>query len=196
MYYLLTDRPLLGIVAFGIGFAFKAQAIFIVPLLAILFFKRRIAWQYFLIVPLIYILLYLPAFLLGRPLLGIFTIYSSQAETYQELSKNAPNLYIFMSGIPYNLGTMIGIAVAVLVLGYWIWLNVRSKSDLSHNPLLLMGLVSVALVPFVLPKMHDRYFYPADVFSLLAAFYMPELWFVRFHACIHGISFQCAAPSD
>jgi Gpi18-like mannosyltransferase len=73
---------------------------------------------------------------------------------------------------------MIGIAVAVLVLGYWIWLNVRSKSDLSHNPLLLMGLVSVALVPFVLPKMHDRYFYPADVFSLLAAFYMPELWFV------------------
>jgi Gpi18-like mannosyltransferase len=41
-----------------------------------------------------------------------------------------------------------------------------------------MGLVSVALVPFVLPKMHDRYFYPADVFSLLAAFYMPELWFV------------------
>jgi len=178
LYYLLTDRPLLGVFAFGIAFAFKAQAIFIAPLLAILFFKKRIAWQYFLIVPLIYILLYLPAFLLGQPLLGIFTIYSSQAETYQELSKNAPNLYIFMSGIPYNLGTIIGIAVAIFALGYWIWLNARSKPDLNRNTLLLMGLVSVALVPFVLPKMHDRYFYPADVFSLLAAFYMPELWFV------------------
>jgi Gpi18-like mannosyltransferase len=178
LYYLLTDRPLLGVLAFGIAFSFKAQAIFIAPLLTILFFKKHIAWQYFLLVPLAYIVLYLPAFLLGRPLLGIFTIYSSQAETFQELSMNAPNLYIFMTGIPYNLGTIIGIAAAILILGYWIWLNVRSKSDLGRNVLLLMGLVSVALVPFVLPKMHDRYFYPADVFSLLAAFYMPELWFV------------------
>jgi Gpi18-like mannosyltransferase len=53
----LTDKPLLGVVAFGIAITIKAQAIFIAPLLAILFFKRRIAWQYFLMVPLIYILL-------------------------------------------------------------------------------------------------------------------------------------------
>ena len=39
--------------------------------------------------------------------------------------------------------------------------------------------MSVALVPFLLPKMHDRYFYPADIFSLLAAFYMPEFGFSR-----------------
>jgi len=30
----------------------------------------------------------------------------------------------------------------------------------------------------LLPKMHERYFYPADVFSLVAAFFIPEIWFV------------------
>jgi Gpi18-like mannosyltransferase len=178
LYYFLTNKPLLGVIAFGIAITIKAQAIFIAPLLAILFFKRRIAWQYFLMVPLIYILLDLPAFLLGRPLLGIITIYSSQANMFQALSMNAPNLYIFMSAIPSNLGTIVGLVVAVLIVGYWIWFTARVKSDLNQNMILLMSLVSVALVPFVLPKIHDRYFYPADIFSLLAAFYMPELWFL------------------
>ena len=44
--------------------------------------------------------------------------------------------------------------------------------------LAVTALVSLALTPFLLPKMHDRYFYPADVFSLVLAFFVPEAWFV------------------
>ncbi len=178
LYYLLNNKSLLGVIAFGIAFTIKAQAIFIAPLLAILFFKKRIAWHYFLMVPLVYLLLDAPAFFLGRSWLGIFTIYSSQAYTFQELSKNAPNLYIFASSISYGLGTIIGLVLTVLIVGCWILLNARAKFDLSRSAILLMGLVSVAILPFVLPKMHDRYFYPADVVSLALAFYFPELWFV------------------
>ena len=178
LYYLLTDTPLLGVAAFGIAITIKAQAVFIAPLLAILFFKKRIPWRYFLIVPLVYLLLDLPASLLGRPLLAIFTIYSSQAAAFQELSMNAPNLYIFISNVPYGLGTMIGSAAALLIVGYWIWQNVRRQWIIHSQELVLASLVSVAIVPFLLPKMHDRYFYPADVFSLLAVFYLPELWFI------------------
>jgi hypothetical protein len=29
-----------------------------------------------------------------------------------------------------------------------------------------------------LPKMLDRYFYPADLFSFVAAIFIPELWFI------------------
>jgi Gpi18-like mannosyltransferase len=178
LYYLLTDKPLLGVVAFGVAITVKAQAVFIAPLLAILFFKKRIAWRYFLMVPLIYILLDLPAFLLGRPLLEIFTIYSSQAITFHDLSRHAPNLYIFMNSFPYNLGVTIGLIVTVVAIGCWILFNVRAKTELGQNTILFMSLVSAALVPFLLPKMLDRYFYPADILSLVAAFYMPKLWFV------------------
>ncbi|HUH99351.1 MAG TPA: hypothetical protein VLZ89_18470 [Anaerolineales bacterium] len=178
LYFLLTDGPLLAVSAFGVAVTIKAQAIFLAPLLAILLFRRRIAWHYFLMVPLIYVLLDLPAFLLGRPLLGIFTIYSSQATIFDSLSKNAPNPYIFLSAVPYNLGLMVGLVAAALVVGYWMWLALHAEWDSGRGSLVLMSLVSAALVPFVLPKMHDRYFYAADVLSLLAAFYMPELWFV------------------
>jgi Gpi18-like mannosyltransferase len=178
LYSLLIDKPLLGTSAFGAAVAVKAQAVFLTPLLAILFFKKRIAWKYFLMLPVIYILFNLPAFLLGRSWMSIFTIYSSQANTFQELSMNAPNLYAFMSAIQYAPGTIIGLAAAVMIVSYWIWVNVRSRLDSRRSALLLISLVSVALIPFVLPKMHDRYFYPADILSLVTAFYMPELWFV------------------
>ncbi len=198
LYYLLTDKPLLGISAFGIAFTFKAQAVFIVPFLTILFFKRCIAWQYFLSVPFIYILLCLPAILLGRHWADIFTIYLSQAFTYHDLSRNAPNLYIFMNSFPYELGTAIALTVALAVIGCWIWFNVRAKSELSQNTILFMSLASVALVPFLLPKMLDRYFYPTDILSLLAAFYMPGLWFVpilyQFISTLAYIVFLFHAP--
>jgi len=178
LYYLLTDRPFWGVCAFGVAITVKAQAVFIAPLLAILFFKKRIAWQYFLMVPLIYILLDMPAFLLGRPLLGIFTIYTSQAATFQDLSRHAPNLYIFMNSFPYNLGVALGLTIAVVAIGSWIGFSVHSKLELNPDIILFISLVSVALTPFLLPKMLDRYFYPADILALIAAFYLPELWFV------------------
>ena len=178
LYFILTDRPLLGVLAFGIAFTFKAQAIFILPLLIILCFKRRIAWQYFLLLPLVYILLCLPAILLGRHWIDTLTIYMSQASTYHDLSKNASNLYIFMNSFPYDLGVTIGLIVTVVAISCWIGFNVRAKGELNRSTILFMSLVSVGLVPFLLPKMLDRYFYPADVFSLVAAFYLPELWFV------------------
>jgi Gpi18-like mannosyltransferase len=178
LYYLLIYKPLLGVSAFGIAFAIKAQAIFIFPLLIILFFKKRIAWPYFLLVPLIYALFCLPSVLLRRSWLDVFSIYLFQSSFYHDLSRHAPNLYIFMNSFPYDLGVTVGLIVTVVAISCWIWFSAHSKSELSQNAIVLTGLMSVALVPFLLPKMLDRYFYPADIFSLIAAFYLPELWFV------------------
>ena len=178
LYFLMSDQPLLGVCFFGAAFTVKAQAFFIFPVLILLALKKRIAWYYFLVIPLIYGILCLPAILLGQSWFDVFTIYLFQSSVYHDVSRNAPNLYIFMNSFPYVITTITGlILAAVLTLG-WIWNNMRAKLDINRNTIVLMGLVSVGLVPFLLPKMHDRYFYPADVFSLLAAFYMPELWFV------------------
>ena len=177
IYFLLIEKSSLCLVTFGIAFAFKAQAIFILPFLAILFLKKIIAWQSILLPPLTYIMLSIPPILFGRPWSDVLSIYLLQASTFQSLSSNAPNLYIFMSTVPYKYGTIIGLIFAILIVGSWIWLNARARLDINHKSMILMSLVSVALVPLVLPKMHDRYFYPADIFSLLTAFYISELWF-------------------
>jgi Gpi18-like mannosyltransferase len=34
------------------------------------------------------------------------------------------------------------------------------------------------VVPFVLPKMHQRYFFPADILSIAFGFYFPNYFFI------------------
>ena len=34
------------------------------------------------------------------------------------------------------------------------------------------------IVPFVLPKMHQRYFFPADILSVAFGFYFPKYFYV------------------
>src|SRR5205814_981863 len=43
------------------------------------------------------------------------------------------------------------------------------------------ALLSVLLLPYFLPGMHERYFYAADVFSLIYVFYRPQRWWA---ACL------------
>jgi Gpi18-like mannosyltransferase len=48
-------------------------------------------------------------------------------------------LYYLLTDGPLLGVLAFGIAAAILILGYWIWLNARSKSDLSRNVLLSNG---------------------------------------------------------
>ena len=190
LYFFLKEKPLWGMLAFSVSFAFKAQAIFLAPFLAVLFFKKQIKiWQFFL-VPAVYILLCLPVVLLGRSWVDVLTIYLNQSETFHWLSANAPNIYIFISNRYYQPGVVVGLIVALIGISTWIALSVMGNKSFSRERLVLFALVSVSLLPFLLPKMHERYFYPADVFSLVAAFFMPELWFVPIaYQVISGLSY-------
>ena len=75
--------------------------------------------------------------------------------------------------------TLATVFLAAIILAIWAFFAWKKRgSDDRYNSVILTGLASVALVPFILPRMHQRYFYPQDIFSLLAAFFMPELWFL------------------
>jgi Gpi18-like mannosyltransferase len=178
VFFLLKDRPFWALVAFGVAFSFKSQSIFLLPCLGLLFLKGRIRWYHFLLVPLIYVLLAIPAALIGRPWADMLLIYVGQVSQFRLVSMNAPNLYIFFNDFDYETGVIVGMVLAVVVLCLWASLNLRSRVALNPQTISLLALTSVALVPFILPKMHDRYFFPADVLSFAVAVLNPELWFI------------------
>jgi len=41
-----------------------------------------------------------------------------------------------------------------------------------------LAVLSVLVVPYMLPKMHDRFFFPADVVSIILGFYFPQRFYV------------------
>jgi Gpi18-like mannosyltransferase len=214
--FLLQEKWTAAVIAFAVSFAVKAQAVFILPLLAIFLFKKRIRWQAFLLIPLVYCAMMLPAWLAGRSVTSLAAVYLGQADTFQSLSMNAPNLYFFAPHSAYQTLAIPGFILAILLLLAWAWIysypekffstptnryfaarneavscdegDCFGKNTLamtstkrgfsSHRAMILAALVSLAVAPFLLPKMHDRYFYPADVFSLIAAFLLPEIWFI------------------
>ena len=177
-YFLLKEKPFWAMMMFGFAISFKSQSIFFLPFLGILFLKGKIRWFHFLLVPLVYVVLAIPAALIGRSWVSILSIYIGQVEQYHSLSMSAPNLYIFIPDVYYEPGVWVGMCIFVIAMAIWGWFSWWAKIAFNNRQIMLMALASLVLVPFVLPKMHDRYFYPADAFSFAAAIFVPEMWFV------------------
>lgn len=182
IYFLLTDRPLIAMLMFGMAISVKAQAAFLIPFLLVMAFKKRIPWAYFLIPPFAYLIMILPAVLAGRPLIDALTIYVSQANTNHVPAMNAPNPYSLTIYPPYYMdwdtAIQIGFVIAATSIISWTAIYARRQYELSQKVMILSMLACLALVPYVLPKMHDRFFYPADVLSFVFAFYYPAYWFI------------------
>ena len=194
LYFLVSNRAFLAMLFYSISVAFKLQAIFMGPLLAILFLgailkptmftphflvqTNRIKIWHFMMIPVVYSFMCLPAVLLGRGWVDVWSIYVDQSNTFKWLSAYAPNPYVFISDLYFHPVSEIGLIFAGICTLIWIGYTIKKEVNFSADKLMLTALTSVALVPYLLPKMHERYFYPADLISLLVAFYMPKLWFL------------------
>jgi Gpi18-like mannosyltransferase len=191
VYLLLKDRSGFAMIAFGAAISFKAQAAFLAPFLLVLCIRKRIAWYEFGLIPLTYFLAMLPAILAGRSVLDVFTVYLDQASELQILSFNAPNWYVFMPQSIYPIAMPTGMVLTSLAIISWIVVNHRRNFPLTHDTITFLALFSTAITPFLLPKMHDRYFYPADVFSLMVAFGNPRFWFVPvIYQIVSGLAYS------
>jgi len=180
IYFMARRKDGIAMALYGLGLALKAQAIFLLPLLAALALRREIRWRMLLWVPLIFLLVLVPALIAGRPLLDLLLIYPSQASQYEQLSMHAPSSLAWIpdSGRYYQYFYSSGMILAAAMAIAFSWAIYRSTVKLSPNLLIELALVSVVLVPFFLPKMHERYFYLADILSIVFAFYVPAYFFV------------------
>ncbi len=178
LYFLLRDKGWLACLAFGVALAFKFQAVFLAPLLLILLVKGKVNWKQLLLIPAVYLVSIVPAWIAGRPLLDLLTIYSSQVGQFDELSMAAPNLYAWIPNeffdVLYPAGLILGTSmVVVFVAAAW-----KSRAELSRPVLVQLALASVLILPFFMPRMHERYFFPADVISIVYGFFFPAYFFV------------------
>ena len=180
IYYLIVRKNWLSMLTYGIALSFKLQAIFLAPLLFALFLRKLLNWKELILIPLLFLLSLVPSWIAGRSITDLAGIYFNQSSQYEALTINAPSIYTWVPqtkevfNLLYVPGVLLGGAMAFLI----VVLIYKSKVELTPSTILELSLISFMLIPFFLPKMHERYFFPADVVSIAYAFYFPEFFFI------------------
>jgi Gpi18-like mannosyltransferase len=158
----------------GLSVSLKMQACFVLPALgALSLFGWMPLWPW-LLAPLVYLASLMPAWTLGRPLGDLLSIYSRQGQTFSLLSASAPNPWTIVpeklvTPKQFRFAVTAGLLLATAV-GVRLLQRVR-ESVAKATPFFVVQLafLSAFIFPFVLPKMHDRYFYLADILSVTLA---------------------------
>ena len=178
LYFLLRKQPIWAFLCFGLAISFKLQAIFLFSLLLVLLITKQIHIKYFLIIPGVYLISILPAYLLGRDFIDLLKIYYMQMNKYPWLTLSAPNIFQWIPPTPFDLWRNVGILLALSAVAILSLLVLASRRKITNAIMLKLALVFVLIVPFLLPQMHERYFYLADVISLIYTFYFPDYFYV------------------
>ncbi len=197
LWLIIRDKPLGATLAFAISFCFKVQSLFFLPVLAGYLLRARGRWLYLFLIPLIYVLSVLPAWLGGGSFSELLLVYANQANEYQALVLSAPTVYAFIERLTLTEGTrslavFSGVVVAAIAALALVVLLRRSRESLTAPRAVLISLFCVIVIPFLLPRMHERYFYLADVLSVLYVYYYPRQWHVP--AAVLLVSFLAYLP--
>ncbi len=176
----LEGKPVLSMSMLAFSFAFKLQAVFLLPVIAVLWIYGKYSWKHLLIFPAAYVLILVPAMLLGRPVLETIFFYFNQTGSIGDgLNYNSPSIFAIFWNVPPERTESIA-RIAICAAGLYLinllalaWIK---RKKLNDRAVLCLALLMAIGVPFLLPHMHDRYFYPADALSLVLAFGMPSLF--------------------
>lgn len=175
-----------GVLPFAMAFAVKAQGIFLAPFVLGILLRRRRRWLWLASVPIVYLALALPIIFAGGSLEKVVSVYLNQANTFHALSMNAANFWIFIPNAYYQVGVAIGLFLTSFV-GLALATVIARSERKSPEFLLLAACASLLLMPYLLPKMHDRYFYAFEVASILLACINPRYVPVAVLAQVDGI---------
>nr|WP_296068831.1 glycosyltransferase 87 family protein [uncultured Actinoplanes sp.] len=181
VYFLLRDRPWHAVALCGVALAIKPQAVFVLPLLLLLVLAGRIPWRTLLAAPAAFLVLDLPAVIAGRDPIELLTVYAMdrQARIVTALTYGAPSVWTFVPAVHRveALRTVGLILAAAVIVGVIYVLLVRTP-QFTHERIVTAAALFAILVPFLLPGMHERYFFLADVLTVVMAVHRPRLWFV------------------
>lgn len=168
LYYMLTKKYNMCFIMYAVAITFKLQAIFLLPVYGIVFLKNReFSIFKFLWIPIVNFILYIPAVLLGKPVLSVFDAYLSQIGHYSyKTVLGYPNIYYFFP-LDYTFLIKPGIILTISIVSISLIFILFTKGKLSNENIIEISVMLLFLIVYFLPEMHDRYGYAAEVLSVI-----------------------------
>ena len=153
---------------FGVAIAFKLQAIFFAPVLAYVWFKKKGVWWAPFITLGAFIALSIPPVFAGKSLKDSLGVYVNQYGFEPLLSANVPNFYYWLPQNYYEVingsGVLFAVAITIIIT-YAAILRMKYNT----NNILFFAMLMAAVIPYILPQMHDRYFFMLEIFLVILA---------------------------
>ena len=165
----------LTFVLYGVAFAFKLQAVFLLPFFLFAYFvKKKFSVLYFGLIPVMMVILSIPGLIMGRSIAEVFTIYLNQTGSYKSITMNYPTFWNLlqsanMDAFYINMKkTAIALTVVVIALLMVAW--IVKKVPMTTRNMIYMAFLLAYTCVLILPSMHERYGYLYEILAILVAF--------------------------
>ena len=182
LYLFYKEKYAKAFLIYGIAFALKLQSIFILPFIILLYIKNRFHLKYFLLILIPHIISSLIATIFGANFIKALTILGGQ--THPNLSNRAPSLpALIFRGAPFEqfykwMFMTFFIILAIMLCTIFLYMFIKQKNKLNLDTFILWALTISFSMPFILPSMHERYFYISEILALIYAFIKPKYAYI------------------
>lgn len=191
-WLLYKGKPIKGMIAFGCAFAMKLQAAFAAPVLALIYWCRKkfsalhLAW-----IPVTIQVLCIPAIVAGCGWDIAIRVYTRLMGEYPYMYYYYPNVWTYFQDLPYYAFGKVAIGMTLVVLLLYCVLVVQSRRKHQMADYLEYFVWTAMTCAVLLPCMHERYNYLAEVLIIALAIVRPPM---RIPAIILTLSaVQCYA---
>ena len=166
---LIRGRTLRAMIWCGLAISLKLQAAFMAPVIVGAMIGQRAPLRHWLVPASVFLATLVPPWLLGWPAIRLLTVYMHQATVDQLVGRLAN---------PWMFGTMYApeLAAQWFILGYVaagiaaaILAGLAARNSRDPKLLILLGALAGTALPFLLPKMLERYYFLGDVMTLALA---------------------------
>jgi Gpi18-like mannosyltransferase len=167
---MMRGQTLRSLVWCGVAISFKALAIFIAPVIIGALIGRRVPLWQWAVPALIFLATLVPPWLLGWPAYDLLTVYLGQATLEPLIAGRLGNPWMLMTIFADDQARHYYWIGLVAALGAGVIIGALAKRG-WRDPrfLILLAALSGTLLPFLLPKMLERYYFLGDVMTLALA---------------------------
>lgn len=192
---LLKNKNIAAFVWFGLALCLKFQAIFLLPLLIMVYAaNRRFTVGLFVLPPVMMFLASLPAVLQGAKWYTAFAIYGGQTGYDPRVYVNYPGLPALVQDERFEFFSPPAVVIALVVCFAMLAWMLYKRLEAHGEALVMLAAWSVLACVLFLPAMHERYAYIAEML-LVALFFARPTKGRAAVAVVFGFSAYCAYAS-
>lgn len=171
LLYMYKEKYVWAFVFLGIAFAFKVQAILVLPfIICYYFYKRRFSILMFGISIAVFWLSGIVAYCNGRDIWAPFQIYADQTEWFPAMYLNVASILALVGNDYDNLKTF-AVLITLIFCGMGLYVTLHKIKRIDSAEQFMNTVVwFVWTCLLFLPAMHERYTYPLDILLIIVSF--------------------------